>query len=278
MDIQQNEVDHENIDLQALAEQDQEQEQSLDEVNAPQLSAVEQKAFDQGWRPESDFSGPEENWKTAKEYVRDGEWMAKMNDLKGQISNQQKQFDQRIDNVNKYNEAQTAAKIKSLQSQQRDAVDMADTEAFDKAQGDIEQLQSEQTKNKVPDPVEQGKDPDIAAWEAKNTWFADINDERGAVAVGVWNTYAQQNPNATTAHALAHVDERINRLYPSANENPRRNQPNTTENNARRPMRKGKTLGMGDLTSAEQSEWKLFGSQMFTEAEFLKTVADTRKK
>lgn len=271
----QQEVEQENIDLQALAEQGQEQE--VEQKEAPQLSAIEQKATDQGWSPEEDFNGPAENWKTAKEYVRDGEWMTQMNELKGEISSQKKQFDDRLDNVNKYNAAQTEAKIKALKSQQRDAVDVSDTDAYDKAQGEIDDLQAQQAPKDTP-ADQPGKDPAIAAWEAKNTWFNDVSDERGSVAVGVWTAFVQQNPNASIDQALAHVDSRIEHLYPSSNDNPRRNQPNTTENNSRRPARKGKALTMGDLTSDEKGEWNLFGSQMFTEEQFLKTVADTRKK
>jgi len=267
------ENDDQDIDIQDLADQGQEQEDNQEK--ALQLSSMEQKAFDQGWRPEDEFNGPSENWKTAKEYVRDGEWMTQMNDLKGQISSQQKSFDHRIENLNKLNKAQTEAKIKSLKSQQREAVLTSDADAHDQLQGEIEELQAKpETEDKPAD--QPGKDPAIVAWEAKNSWFNDMSDERGEVAVGVWNSYINKNPTASVAQTLAHIDERIERLYPSNIDNPRRNQKNTIENNTRRSARKSKGLTMGDLTNDEREQYGHIGHMFKNEAEFLQTVADTR--
>lgn len=272
MNNQQESVEQ-DIDLQSLAEQGQ--EPVVEQEEAPQLSAVEQKAFDQGWRPEDEFNGPSENWKTPKEYIQAGEFMDQINQLKGQVSKQQQDFDTRIENVNKYNKAQTDAKIKSLKAEQRGAVDVSDTELFDSAQSQIDELEK-QTVTEAPAPTTD-KDPTIAAWETKNPWINDTSDERGSVAVGVWNAYVQQNPNASTAQALAHVDARIERLYPVENKNLRRDQPNTTENNARRPARSNKGLTMADLTGDEKQAYQMFGNMYKDEAQFLKTVADARK-
>ena len=118
----------------------------------------------------------------------------------------------------------------------------------------------------------------MTTWENKNEWFNDPTDERGTVAVGVWNAFCNKNPTASVADALSHVDKRIERLYPTDNTNARRNQPNAVENNSRRSGRKSKTITMNDLTPSERTEWSQFGSQMFTEAEFLKTVTETRGK
>ena len=255
------EVDQE-IDLQELAAQ--EQDDDIEQEEAPQMSAVEQKAYDQGWRPEDDFKGPSENWKTPREYIQAGEHMQQINALKSE-------FNERIENVNRYNAAQTEAKIKELKLQQRVTIEEADTEAYDQKQVEIDALHEQQTTTQAGDP------PEIAAWKAKNTWFEDQTDERGGVAVSVWNNYLQKNPNATNEQALAHVDSRIQSIYPTNNENPRRDQPNVTENNSRRPSRKGRSLSMADLTSEEKGEWNQFGSMMFTEAEFLKAASDKRK-
>ena len=86
-----------------------------------QLNDVEQKAYDQGWRPQEDFDGPEDNWKTAKEYVKDGEWLGKIRDLNQKIDNQQKDFDSRLENTNKLNEARRQSEISDLKSKQREA-------------------------------------------------------------------------------------------------------------------------------------------------------------
>jgi len=268
------------IDLEALAKADsQEQEQQEDQQEQVEFSAKEQEAFDIGWRPENEYNGPKENWKTAKEYIRDGEWLAQIKSLKQDQERQKKDFDDRLENTNKLHEARRRADIKKLKAQQREAVDGQDTEAFDHAQTQIDELEGQEVKTTTTTTTtETDKDPVIAAWEEKNPWINDLSDERGSVAVGIYNTYASQNKQASTAQVLAHVDGRMDKLYPTNTENPRRNQPNTTENNTRRSSRQSKGLSMGDLTAEEKQDYALFGSQMFTEAEFLKTVADTRAK
>jgi hypothetical protein len=265
--------EQQEVDLEALANQEEEVQQEQDEVK---LSDFEQKQYDEGWRPLEEFSGPEENWKTAKEFARDGEWIQKINSLKHEMDNQKQEFNSRLENTNKLHEARRQAEIKQLKEQQRAAVDMSDTDAFDNAQKQIDELEKQPVTSEQEGQPQ--KDPAIVAWEAKNPWIMDANDERSSVAMGVWNTYLNQNQNATISQALAHVDERMNSLYPANNSNPRRQQPNSVENTQRKPGRQSKNLTMNDLTPEERQEWNLFGSTMFTEEQFLKTVADTRTK
>lgn len=241
-----------------------------------QLTDVEKTAYDQGWRPQEEFEGSEDNWKTAKEYVKDGEWLGKIRDLNQKIDNQQKDFDSRLENTNKLNEARRQAEIGELKSKQRDAVEMGDTDAYDKSQTKIDNLE----KQEVIVPPTVNKDPSIAAWEDANPWVNDAENEKAAIAIGIFNTYASKNPGATNQQVLEHLDGRLEKLYPAeAKTNPRRQQPNSTENNTKPTQRKGKDLAMSDLTNAEQNDWNMFGASMFGDQKtFLKAVADARKK
>lgn len=269
----------EEINLEALAnEENQDQEQQ--EEN--QLSDFEKKQFDEGWRPLEDFNGPEENWKTAKEFHRDGEWIDKLNNLKSQIDTQQQQFDSRLENSNRLHKARKQSEIKALKAEQREAVLVSDAVKYDLTQEQIDELENQKIDE---NPSNSPKDPSIAAWETKNPWINDNNDERVPVTQAIWNSYIQQNPAATTQQAIAHIDDRLGKLYPANNNNPRRDQPNTTENNRRPSKRQGNSLSMSDLSTDERQEWDLYGSQMFLDKNgnpdeklFLKTIADTRKK
>lgn len=247
------------------------------EPEAPQLNEVEQKAYDQGWRPQEDFEGPEDNWKTAKEYVKDGEWLNKIKDLNQKVDSQRREFDERLENTNKLNDARRKQEIEDLRTQQREAVDLSDTDAYDKTQKQIDRLE----KESVPAVETNGvaKDPAITAWENENPWINETGNEKAGIALSVWNNYVNQNPSATVQQALNHVDDRINKLYPKNNSNPRRQQPNTNESPTRTPSRKNKDLTMNDLTPDERNDWNKFGNTIFkTEKAFLKAVTDSRKK
>ena len=244
-----------------------------EEQEAPRFNETEQAAYDQGWRPEEEFEGKEGNWKTAKEYVKDGEFISKITELNRKIDAQKNEFDERLENTNKLNEARRKAEIEELKARRREAVNNADEEEYDKAQAKIDKL--EEVADVTPSTPR--KDPAIIEWENKNAWINDPSDERTAIAQGIWNNYSSQNPNATAAEALAHVDSRINKLYPASN--PRREQPDANETPTRKPRQKGRELSMSDLTQDEQAEWDKYGSMMFKDQKaFLKAVTDTRKK
>jgi len=280
LEAEQNQDQEENIDLNALAQQGGDQDNQLEEQQeeAVELTAIEQKAFDQGWRPEDDFEGDKDNWKTAKEYVKDGEWIGKINDLNRKFDDQQRQFDERLSNANKLSDARRKSEIDALRKEQKTAVSMADEDAYDAAQSKIDVIEQQTQDEATSATPQQNKDPVIAAWEAKNPWINDISNVKTAVTQGIWNSFIQQNPAATNQQALAHVDTELNKLYPTEyNSNPRRNQPNSTENNQRKAKRTNKDLTMSDLTNDEMQEWNKFGKQIFkTEKAFLKTVKDTR--
>ena len=247
------------------------QEEAAEESN---LSETEQKAFDQGWRPKEEFEGNEDNWKTAKEYIKDGEFISKIAELNRRMDSQKAEFDERLDNTNKLNEARRTAEIEDLKAKQREAVNMADEDAYDHAQKKIDQL--EESKVDVSNQP-QGKDPAISEWEAKNEWINDPGDEKTSIAQGLFNNYLIKNKGHTAKQALEHVDSRLANLYPVSN--PRRDQPDATETGTKRPKQKNRDLSMDDLTQDEKQEWNKYGQLMFKDQKsFLKAVADTRKK
>ena len=136
------------------------------------LTAIEQKASDQGWTNKKDFKGNEDNYKTAKEYVRDGEWMAKFKRVESKVTDQQNAFDERIANVNKLNKVKTGREIAKLRAGQRDAVDDRDTEGYDDKQKQIDELEKDAEEANKSDKVEskstEALHPSIAAWNEKS--------------------------------------------------------------------------------------------------------------
>lgn len=269
-------IKEEPIDLQALANaEDQEDIGGKDDkVDELQLSDNEQKAYDQGWRPKDDFEGPEDNWKSAKEYVRDGEFLATIKGLQKQIDSQKTDFDQRLENTNKLHEVRRKKEISDLEDEMLNAVRTSDTDAYKDAKDkktELEGVEAEETTTVAP------TDPDVAAWELKNPWINDKADERTPVAQGIWNQFITKNPTASNAQVLAHVDDRMDKLYPTVNNNPRRDQQNSNETPTKRGKRGSKALTMGDLTQDERNEWQRFGQTMFkNETDFLKAVKDSR--
>lgn len=260
-------------DINQVDNQDHDQPQE-EELN---LSPIEQKAWDQGWRPEEQFEGNPDNWKTAGEYVLFGEMQQQINDVKAEQRRKDAANEARITNLNKLHEAQQAQAIADLKAQQRAAVEVADTDEFDRLQRQID------NHSKAAKPVQAApeKDPAIEAWEARNPWINDAESEKAQQAQAFW-AVAGQKPGATASSALAYVDAQMAKLYPedSAPSNPRRDMATMTEQSRTqgRGRRGSRELTMSDLTRDEQNQWQQFGQSMFSsEKDFLKAVADSRK-
>lgn len=238
------------------------------------LTDLEQKAYDKGWRPKEQFDGPEDKFKTAKEYIRDGEWLQKLKESSQRVERLEREFNERLENTNKLHEARRIAEIAALKKKQREAVDVADSDAYDETQRQIDELESQ----KLPAPASQQNsniDPLITDWISKNPWINDKDDDRTVVAMGALQVFQSANPNATIQQAIDHVESRVNKLFRP--QNPRRDQPNMTEHGRRPSQRQGKGLTMSDLTNDERREWDMFGKSMFkTEEAFLKAVKDSR--
>jgi hypothetical protein len=249
-------------------------EQLIDDQQEGQadLSPAEQKAWDDGWRPEDQFEGNPENWKTAGEYNLYGEMQTQVRDAKAETRRAQQDMDSRIASLNKLHSAQQEAAINDLKAQQRQAVEEADTVKYD-------QLQTQIENTVVETPVTPQVDQSITEWNAKNQWIDDGSD-KAAQAQAFFNIAATK-PGATTQSALAYVDDQISKLYPEQqNKNPRRESATMTEQSLqpRQRQRAGKELSMNDLTAQESREYELFGKSMFKdEKQFLKSVADARK-
>ncbi len=271
-------IDNQNTDQQNIANQDldgQNQDQLDNNQNLPELSPMEQKAFDQGWRPKEEFEGSEDNWKTAKEYVRDGEWMDKLKQVEQRMERERNEFDQRLDNANKLQEARRKQELDTLKKKQREAVDLADTDAFDEASRQIDELSAQsvpEVKNQQP-----AMDPLITQYVNDNPWINDPNDNRTIIAMGALQAYQGANPSASIQDAINHVNSKVNEL--TAPNNPRRQQPNANEHSRRQTRSQNRELTMNDLTNEERSEWASFGKTLFkTEKAYLAAVKDARGK
>jgi hypothetical protein len=222
------------------------------------------------------FEGKPGNWKTAGEYKLYGEFQEDIRSAKAETRRVREDSERNIVNLNKLHAGQQAAAINDLKAQQRQAVEEADTDKFDRLQTQID--------NTVVEPVQStqpGKASEILDWESKNSWSADPNDERTIQANAFYNI-ASGKPNATYESALKYVDDQLAKLYPDqqTQTNPRRESATMTEQSRqpRQRQRNNKELSMSDLTSQEAREYEMFGKSMFKdEKQFLKSVQDARK-
>lgn len=247
-----------------------------------ELTAKEQIAYDQGWRPEENFTGKDGNWKTAGEYIMYGEHQEQLREIKADQRKQASDFDNRISSLNKLHEAQTEAKIKNLKQAQREAVEDNDLEAFDKLETEIKDQTDQQAKAATPAATD-SRPQEVVDWEANNPWINDANSKKVNDAQFYYKQ-AWDNPalNGNYKAVFDYVDKQMAESHPSETPtNPRRSMPTNTEQSTRTTPRGGKSraLTMNDLTQDERSAWNQFSDAglFSSEKEYLQAVTDTRK-
>ncbi len=260
-------------------QEDQQEEQPEETTD---LTAKEQIAYGQGWRPEGQFEGPEGNWKTAGEYIMYGENQQQIRELKAETRRQSADFDSRLAGLNKLHEAQTEAKINDLKKEQREAVENMDIEKFDKLESEINDQTAQQTKAATPATTD-SRPQEIIDWEAKNPYINEAGTKKANDAQFYWQQ-AQADPNINTSYQslFDYVDGKIAEAYPAATPtNPRREMPTNTEQSTRTTPRgsKSRAITMNDLTQDERTAWNQFSDAglFSSEKEYLKAVTDARK-
>jgi hypothetical protein len=258
-------------------EQEEEQEQEQEAESERELSPIEQEAVNMGWKP--DFDGPEKE--TAHSYVRYGKIQHRLAEEKKLNDRRAHDYEVNIKQLNKFHEMQMDAKIKDLENQRRDAVDVADVEEYDRLNIQIDAATAEKASTNQPvaaESVEAEKPQLIKEWEERNKWFADDADPKQYIARGAYDQYVSRHPDATIEQALSFVDSEIEKVAPKKTGNPRRNSPTSTESSSIPRAKSTRSLSMSDLTRQEERDWNAFGKDAYTEKEFLEAVKNSRVK
>lgn len=235
------------------------------------LTAIEKEAYDQGWRPLEEFIKEghlEENFVTAKEYIRYGKLNKSFRELQEENLRTRNDFDDRFKKLNSYHKSQNELRIEELQRKRRDAIENADLEQHDVYDKKIERLkadgatlettvESKPTSQTAQQSVQQGEDADIIKWKTENSWINDKSDPRRRFAQATWNEYVADNPQGVTnKQAIAYVNSELKRAFPTQ-VNPMRNAAAPTE--ARRqsqaPGKKSQEPAWNDLTAVEKAYW-----------------------
>lgn len=154
----------------------------------------EAEAAKDGWAPQDQWKGDPDKWKSAEQFVKDGE------NINGILKSKVDRLDQRVSELlesnKKLNEmsqrqikkekAETARLISELESVKAQAITDGDGAAAVKAERDINELR----ESSKEDPSEQ-MDPLAATWLTNNEWYS-TNEKLAAFADGIAERVARR--------------------------------------------------------------------------------------
>ena len=175
-------------------------------------SEIETLALEMGWDPKKS--------KSAADWIRDGTVIQR--DLKASKDAQARDHQERFARLERTTQAALARQREQIDAawkiRMREAVNLADMDAFDKAQEGRDRALKKFDDETEEAPKPGANTPDDAPQEVKdfakrNTWF-DVDPTLTDVAVSISSRLAAKYPNMLLAERLEQVEAEIKREFP----------------------------------------------------------------
>lgn len=178
-----------------------------------EISPVEQKAREMGWRPQDEWDGEPEEWIDAKEYVGRKPLFDHMSSMKRELRETQKALKALQGHHEKVREAEYKRAIESLKVAKKSALEEGDS---DKLVEIDEQLTDLKARNVAEEAAARNTSnaphPNFVAWVERNTWYAQ-NPELRTKADEIGVGHAMANPNKSPDEVLEYVEREIKKQF-----------------------------------------------------------------
>lgn len=243
-------------------------------TNEPkQLTAVEEKAAEQGWVPQDQWEGDPEQWRPAKEFLDRGELFKKIEDQNRTI----KEFKRALEDLKghhaKTREVEYRRALDTLKAQKMQALEEGDAQSVIKIDDQIDLVKDEQRRlaAQAQEPAVPELNPEFVEWIDRNKWYErDENMKIFADALGQKLAAAGRGPSAV----LAEVERQIREEFPHKFKNPNRDKPGSVEGSA---TKGGKGSDSFTLTDDERRVMQRFvRTGVMTEKEYIAELKRTK--
>lgn len=229
------EIQKEPVDLQ---EDSDKTSQETTTTKVPELSAVEQKALEMGWRPKSEFDGNEEDFIDATEFVRRKPLFEKIDNVGKELRETRKALKALQAHHEKVKEAEFQNAIKALREEKKAALEAGDADKLIAIDDQIADAKAQEILSKTQAKQEAAAPhPNFIQWASRNTWYR-TNAELTVVADQIGAAYAASNPEISPDDVLKYVEGRVKKLYPEQFTNPNKSRPSAVEGGTSTPTKK----------------------------------------
>lgn len=200
----------------------------------------ESKARADGWAPKEDWKGDPEKWKTAEQFVHDGEEIASI--MKSKIERLESKLDSALQTNKKFNEFTQRALDKERKEKDKAIAELEKAKAQAITDGDgVAAIQAEKQIDelKVEAPPEQQLDPLAQSWLNDNAWYQQ-NQKLTVYADGLADMLVAQG--YTGKAYFDELTKQVKETFPEDFGNKNRNKPNTVESGHEAVDTGGKTF------------------------------------
>lgn len=215
-------------------------------VEKPQLTEIESRAQEQGWRPKDEWDGDPEAWRPAKEFLDRGELFKKIDDQNRTIKEFRKTLEEFSKHHAKVRDAEYRRAIEDLKAAKKVAIHEDDVDAqveIDEKLQMVRQVASTAPPIAVPH-VEEVVNPVFNAWQERNSWYTH-NEAMRAYADRVGNKLGAQG-GKSPQEILDEVERQVKKEFAHKFENPNRSRAAAVEGNTSKGTSKKETFVLND--------------------------------
>ena len=213
-----------------------------------EYTEAEQTAMAKGWKPQSEWTGNQDEWRSAKEYLDRSSFFEKINSQKRELEEMRRFQMEAKEHLRKLRESQEQDRLDKLNYQKREALEENDIQAVLATDTKIRSVEQE-LQNIKQEPQTQtytaDEDQMFNEWKDDNQWYETDPDLR-ILADALGTSFRQANPNAQPQDVYNYVTEKVktvnpNKFSPSTNTPQSRSPNSTTQQPVRSGTKHGKT-------------------------------------
>lgn len=195
-----------------------------EEIHDPSTEDEIRFATLQGWTDKENYKGDPENWKTAHQFIEDGNKHATIlkernKKLVDQVSELQSTMTKLVEDQNKQKEKAVKKALDKLKAEKAEAISESDGERVTQIDEEIDRLKEESKPT-----TQQPSNPEFDAWLAENKWY-DTDEELRGEANMYAKAYVDAGSFKTMPQVYKAVERRIKREFPERFENPNKKEP-----------------------------------------------------
>jgi len=248
------------------------------QVDSTVITTVEDRARDQGWRPQEEFDGDKSKWVSAETFVAKGELISKIESIGKELKNTKKAMSMLQDHHTKVKEAEFTRAVNFLKQQKKQAYETGDVDKImdiDEQLANVKETQKQQTQMAAKEREEGNEpNPNFVSWVDNNKWYnTDTEMRETADALGL--SYAKVHADKSPEDVLEYVSKKIKSAYPEKFTNQNRSRPSAVEGagNSARGGDSGDTTNTSGMTEDEVRVMNTFVRQgIMTKQEYIKEL------
>jgi len=238
-------------------------EEQVKQEETPELTEIEQKAIEMGWKPQDEFEDEGKEWIPADEFVRRKPLFDKIEVMNRELKNLKGGLEAFKQHHEKVRQIEYQRAMEDLKKQRQEAIADQDAQKAFEVSDKMRALELERQPSQ--DPV---NNPAFQEWLSDNSWYVADEDLR-EFADALGTVYAKK---MTPPEVLEKVSYEIRKKFPEKFRNPNRERGSAVETAGGKTRPSSRDDGPKLTDMERQIMNSIVRSGVMTEAEYLKDL------